>query len=138
MAETAGRSSWIPILIMTLLFSIVIIIIAKLNNSYQGMVMFDYSQQIVGKFFKYVIAVFYVIYYITFSVFLKLQLIAVLVPNFLPKTPNYVLLLVIVTLSGILANKGLTTVFRMFLKNWIPLPATSLLSQALRFLFSCL
>lgn len=58
MAETAGRSSWIPILIVSLIFALAATIITKLNNMYQNKVLFDYGQEIVGKFFTYLI-IFY-------------------------------------------------------------------------------
>ncbi|MGI5877849.1 MAG: GerAB/ArcD/ProY family transporter [Christensenellales bacterium] len=51
MAETAGRSSWIPIIAVSLIFGVAAVIITKLNNMHQGKVLFDYSQEIVGRFF---------------------------------------------------------------------------------------
>ena len=48
MAQTAGRSSWIPIMAVSIIFGGAAVIITKLNNMYQGKVLFDYSQEIVG------------------------------------------------------------------------------------------
>jgi spore germination protein len=61
MAGTAGRSSWIPIIIASLIFGIAVVIITKLNNMYQNKVLFDYSQEVVGKFFTYMIIIYFII-----------------------------------------------------------------------------
>lgn len=114
MAETAGRSSWIPILGVSILFGVAVIIITKLNNMYQNKVMFDYSQQIVGKFFTYLISLYLLIYFLIIGVYLKLKLVGLLQSNFLPNTPPFVMLLFGITLFGYVAYKGITNVARGF------------------------
>ena len=90
MAQTAGRSSWIPILIVSIIFGIGAVIITKLNNMFLGNVFFDYSQKIVGKFFAYAIAIYFILYYLVIGVYLKLKLVGLLTSNFLPETPEYI------------------------------------------------
>jgi len=114
MAETAGRSSWIPILIVSAVFGVGIVIITKLNNMHQSKVLFDYSQEIVGKLFTYMFVVFFLIYFLIIGVFLKLKLVALLQSNFLPNTPPFVMLLFGITLFGYVAYKGITNIARGF------------------------
>jgi len=114
MAQTAGRSSWIPIIIMSVLFGVAAVIITKLNNMYQGKVLFDYSQEIVGKFPTRLIAVYYVLFFLMIGVFLKLKLVTLLTSNFLPKTPPYAMLILGISLFGYVAYKGVTNIARVF------------------------
>lgn len=114
MAQTAGRSSWIPIIIASIIFSITGIIITKLNNMFLGKVFFDYSQEIVGKFFTYVIASYFILYFLFIGVYLKLKLVGVLTSNFLPKTPEFIFLLFGIALFAYVAHKGVTNIARMF------------------------
>ena len=114
MAETAGRSSWIPILLVTVFFAVAIVIITKLNNMYQNKVLFEYSQEIVGKFFSILITIYFIIYFLIIGVYLKLKLIGLLQSNFLPHTPQYVMLLVGIALFGYISYKGITNIARGF------------------------
>jgi len=112
MAETSGRSSWIPIIIASVIFGAAIVIITKLNNMHQKKALFDYSQEIVGKFFTYLIALYFLIYYLIIGLYLKLKFIGLLKSNFLPNTPEFVILLFGITLFGYVAYKGITNVAR--------------------------
>lgn len=113
MAQTAGRSSWIPIIIASIIFGFAGIIITKLNNMFLGKVFFDYSQEIVGKFFTYVIAFYLILYFLFVGVYLKLKLAGLLTSNFLPKTPEFIFLLFGIALSAYVAYKGITNIARM-------------------------
>ena len=114
MAQAVGRSSWIPLLIAAVIFATVAVIITKLNYMFKGMVLFDYSQIILGKFFSYLIAIYYIAYFLFFGVYFKLRMEGLLTSNFLPKTPPYVLILTGVLLFGYVAYKGITNIARMF------------------------
>lgn len=113
-AQTSGRSSWIPIIITSIIYGCDAIIITKLNNMFLGKVFFDYSQEIVGKFFAYVIAYYFILYYLLIGVYLKLKLVGVLTSNFLPKTPKFVFLLFGIALFAYVAHKGITNIARIF------------------------
>ena len=114
MAQTAGRSSWIPIMAASVIFGGAAVMITKLNNIYQGKVFFDYSQDISGRIFSRLIVSYYLLYLLIIGVFLKLKLVGVLKSNFLPQTPQYIILLMGISLFGYVAYKGITNVARMF------------------------
>lgn len=114
MAQTIGRSSWIPLIIASVIFGLVAVIITKLNNIFQGKVFFDYSQEIVGKFFAYVIAIYFTAYFLIVGIYLKLKLVGLLTSNFLPNTPQFVMLIFGVLLFAYVAYKGVTNIARLF------------------------
>lgn len=114
MAQTAGNSCWIPIILASIVFAFAVFMIAKLNNMFQGKVFFDYSQQIVGKFFAYIIAVFYVISFSFIGAYLALKSIGLIKSNFLPKTPSFIILIAGILLFAFVAYKGITNVARLF------------------------
>jgi len=114
MAQSAGRSSWIPIIITSIIFGVSAVIITKLNNMFLGKVFFDYSQEIVGKFFAYVIASYFILYFLVIGIYLKLKLVGLLTSNFLPKTPVFVFLLFGIVLFAYVAYKGITNIARVF------------------------
>jgi len=112
-AQAAGRSTWIPLIAAFIPFGLGAIIIAKLNNMYLGKVFFDYSQEIIGKFFAYLIAIYLTLYYMFIGLYLKLKLVSLLTSNFLPKTPHFVMLLFAIALFGYVAYKGITNIARL-------------------------
>ena len=114
MAQTAGRSSWIPIIITSIIFGVATAIITKLNNMFQGKVLFDYSQEIVGKFFTYLIALYYMLFFLIIGVYLKLKLVGLIKSNFLPLTPQFVVLIFGILLFAYVSYKGVTNVARSF------------------------
>ncbi len=114
MAQDAGRTSWIPIILTSLIFGVAAIFLTKLNNMYTGKVFFDYGEQIVGKFFTRVIIVYYLLYFAMIAVYLKLKLVGLLKSNFLPSTPEFATLIIAIVLFGFAAYKGITNIARMF------------------------
>jgi len=98
----------------TVFFAVAVVIITKLNNLYQNKVFFEYSQEIVGKFFSYLIAIYFIIYFLMIGVYLKLKFVGLLQSNFLPQTPQFVTLLISITLFAYVAYKGITNVARGF------------------------
>lgn len=112
--EKVGRIGWILILGMAVLFSGAAILITKLNNRFPGKVLFDYSQEIAGKFVSRVIAFYFILYFTVISVYLKIKLVNFLTGNFLLKTPQFVLLAFCVALFAYVAYKGVTNVARLF------------------------
>ena len=114
MAESAGRSSWILLLAAALVFGLVAVVITSLNNRFQGKVLFDYSQELVGKPISRVIIIFYLIYFIVIGVYLKIRLVGFLSANFLPETSKGIILAVAVGAFAMVAYKGITNVARLF------------------------
>ena len=113
-AEMAGRSGWMLILATGLIFGLAAAMIAALNNRYQGKVMFDYSQEIAGKFVSRAIAIYYLVYFILVGVYLKVRLVNFLASNFLPHTSLKVMLAVSVGLFALVSFRGITNVARLF------------------------
>lgn len=114
LAQTAGRSGWITILIMAMIYAVAAVIIAKLNNTFPGKAIFDYSRELLGKFVSYLIALYYFLVALTISIYHNLKLVNLLTANFLPQTPKFVLLLFGIVLFGYVAYKGITNIARMF------------------------
>lgn len=112
-AQAMGRSGWISILAMALIFALAAAVIAKLGSLFPGKALFEYSREIGGKFVSRALAVFYLLYFMFIALDLKLQLIGLLSSNFLPKTPEFALLTVSVALFGFVAYKGIVTVARL-------------------------
>lgn len=113
-AETAGRSGWMLILAAGLVFGLAAAMIAALNNRHQGKVMFDYSEEIAGKFVSRAITGYYLLYFILVGVYLKIRLVNFLSSNFLPHTSLNVMLAVSVGLFALVSFRGITNVARLF------------------------
>ena len=114
MAQSAGRSSWILIMTAAPIFGLAAVITTKLNNMYSGKVMFDYSQEIAGTFVSRAICIYYLLYFVLIGVYLKIRLVNFLTSNFLPKTPQAIVLAISVTLFGFVSYRGITNVARLF------------------------
>lgn len=113
-AESGGRSGWMLILVSALFFAFAAVVVATLNNRYQGKVLFDYSREIAGKAVSVAITVFYILYFIMVGVYLKIRLVTFLSENFLPKTSQNIMLAVCVVLFSFVSFKGVTNVARLF------------------------
>ncbi len=113
-AEEVGTSGWITILIAAIFFGGMAVIITTLNNLYPGKAIYDYSREISGGFVARAITVYYILYFAVVCVNLKIKLVTFLQSNFLPKTPQYIMLAVSVTLFGYVSYKGITNVARLF------------------------
>ncbi|MEL7569159.1 MAG: endospore germination permease [Eubacteriaceae bacterium] len=114
MAESAGRSAWIVILISAIIFGILSTYITRLNNMYQGKVFFDYAQEIIGKKATIIIVIYFLLFIFFTGTYLKFQLLNILTSNFLPLTPKFVPLLLSCLLFGYIAYKGITNIARLF------------------------
>lgn len=114
MAKTAGRSSWIFIIIASIVFGISAVMITRLNSIHQGEVFYDYSQRLIGKPLSYALAWYYMLMFLAIGIYLKLKLVILLKSNFLPQTPQVIMLIVGIALFGYVAYKGITNVARMF------------------------
>lgn len=113
MAQTAGRTGWIPILVGALLFGVAAWIIAKLNTLHRGKVFFDYTRNIAGKFAPYLLGTYYLLYFLLIGIYLKMKYLGILSSNFLPKTPQFEMLFFSMVLFAYVAYKGLTNIARL-------------------------
>lgn len=113
-AQFAGRSGWLLILAMALAFGLAAIVIAKLNNRFPGKTLFEYGAEIVGRPASCVLVVLYILDFAMIDTYQKIQLVNFLSSNFLPKTPQFIILAVSVALFGYISYKGITNVARLF------------------------
>jgi spore germination protein len=113
MAEKTGRSSWILILTASVVFGIAAVFITKLNNLFPGKVFVDYCREITGKFISFLIIMAYLLYAATIGIYLSLKMAITVQSNFLPKTPQAVILFVGILLFSYVSYKGITNVARM-------------------------
>ncbi len=112
LAEKAGTGAWVPILIMTAVFSLLVMLVVRLGNKFPGRMLFEYSQEIIGKFFGHILSIFFAIYFLLISVYLNFQLTHVLKAEFFPRTPDWATLVVGVAVFGCMAYKGVNSVAR--------------------------
>lgn len=112
-AQSSGRSAWIPVLATSLFYGLGIILITKLNNRFRGKVVFEYSKELGGSIFGYIIAIYFVVYFLIIGTYLKLKLAGILQSNFLPKTPPVIFVAMSILLSCYVAYKGITNVARL-------------------------
>jgi spore germination protein (amino acid permease) len=113
LAKTTGRSSWVFVLIVALVFALFGVIISKLNQMFLGKALFTYSKEIVGTFFSKAIVVYFVFYFLGIAIFLKINLVETLKSNFLPNTPAIIVLFLAIALFSYAAYKGITNIARM-------------------------
>jgi len=113
-ALNAGVGGWITLIATSIIFGIAAMIIASLNNMFQGEVLFDYSSKIVGKFVSYFLGVFYLLYFLITSAYLCASMGNVLTQNFFLKTPAWAILFIGMPFYGYAAYKGVTNIARIF------------------------
>lgn len=114
MAESAGVGGWVTLMTTSILFGLLTVVIVSLNNMFQGKVLFEYSRELVGKAGSYIIAIYYILYFIGISIDLSSSLSNILKTNFLLKTPQWATLLASIFICGYAACKGITNVARIF------------------------
>ncbi len=113
-AKTMGRSGWIMIVVYTAAFSLVAIMLTKLQNTYQGMTVFEYGQILLGKVPNYIFCVVFTVYFFSILVYLNENMAKLITMNFLPKTQPAFTLAVAVALFGFIVYKGTETMARLF------------------------
>ncbi len=120
MAQTCGISCWILILFTSIIFGIAGAVIAKLNSMYQEEIFFDYSQKITGKFSAYLFAFYYILYYFIFCNYFNQVTIDFITTNFLPKTPQSVMIFSGILILVYISYKGVRNIARLAqLMSWV-------------------
>ena len=113
MVQGAGTSGWVTILITALLFGLAAFTWAKLNGMYEGKMIFEYSQHLIGKIGAYLLTVYFTQYFITVLVALNMAMASQLQTNFLPNTPMWATITASVIVTGFVAQKGVTNTARL-------------------------
>lgn len=113
MAVSAGTGAWLTLLVTSLFFGLVAVVIASLNNRFQGKTLFEYSAQLVSRPGSYIVSFVFLLYFLFITVLLVTQEAKVLKEDFFPKTPLWVFPLVSIPVFCYIANKGITTIARL-------------------------
>lgn len=113
-AENVGTGGWLTLMIASLFFAAFVSLIVRLNNAFPGLMLYEYSQQIVGKILAYVLALYFLAYFLVVSVYLNMQLASVLKAEFYPRTPQWAMLIASVLVFGYVAYRGVNGVARFF------------------------
>ena len=113
MASSAGTGSWLVILITTIVFGLAAAGIARLNNMFEGQMLFDYAPSLVSRPGTYLICIYYVLYFLFILVFLVLELAKLLNLDFFPRSPLWSFPLAGLPLFCYVAYKGVTNVARL-------------------------
>lgn len=112
-AQTAGTNGWMAILAASLFFGLAAAMITSLNNRFQGKTLYEYGEEIVGKFVSRVIILYYILYFAQVIVNLKIRLAGFLKYNFLPNTPLCLVIAMSVSLFSYISYKGITNAARL-------------------------
>ncbi len=112
-ALSAGHGAWVPLLCTGLIFGIMAVITVKLNQMFEGDTLFEYSAKIAGKFVAYILAFFYILFFMLDSTFFCITFFDLVKVHFLPKSPEWALILVSMPFLGFIAYKGLTNAGRL-------------------------
>lgn len=113
-SQTSGTGGWLSLMITAFLFAVFVVVIVRLNSAFPGMMLFEYSQRIVGRIMAYVLAVYFILYFLMISAYLNVQLSAVLRAGFYPKTPQWAMTIASAIVFGIVAHRGVASVARFF------------------------
>lgn len=113
MTQSAGAGSWFSILLATLLFALLAYILSKLNNMFQGKMVFDYSGELIGKAGAYLVSAFIAIYFLAFICIYNIAQSNLLQTNFLPNTPTWATVMSEMIVAGFVSYKGVTNAARL-------------------------
>ena len=110
----AGLGGWVTILMASVLFGLAGVLVVAMNNRFPGKMLYDYAEQLTGKFIARVLAALFTVYFILYAVLLSTTYCNILYHNFLIKTPQWFVLLFSMPVFGYAAYKGITNVARIF------------------------
>ncbi len=120
MSRAAGRGGWTSVVAASLIFALSSLFVSGLNKMYEGKILAEYGSEIVGKFFSYVVLLYYFIYFIIIFVYLECQIINLINAEFLLKTPKFVIAFIGIAVIGYISYKGVISIARL-LEILVPL-----------------
>jgi len=113
MADSFSTGSWLFIIGATAMYCFAAGIIAYLGYLFKDQTLFEYSQQIVGKFVSHCISILYMInFFIFFSLLLR-SASEIIKAEIMLNTPVWATMLVMIIAAGYAASKGLTNIGRI-------------------------
>lgn len=113
MAEAAGTGAWLTILATTLVFALAAACVVYVSNKYRGQMLLSYAPSLITKPGAYVLAFFYIIYFLFIVVLLVTDFSKLLVADFFPRTPVWAFSLLGIPLFSYIAYKGVRNTARM-------------------------
>lgn len=113
MAEASGTGAWLTLLATTLVFALAAACIVALGNMYRGQMLMDYAPSLISKPGTYILALFYILYFMFINTFLVTEFSKLLNADFFPKTPLWSFPLLGIPLFCYIAYKGVTNVARL-------------------------
>lgn len=113
-AITMGRSGWSVVFIYAVPFSLIAVMVTKLNNMFMGMTLFEYGEILLGKVLRCILCVLFILYYFSVLVYLNENIAKLITMNFLPKTQPVFTLGLAIALFGFIVYRGTETMARLF------------------------
>lgn len=112
-ARSAGTGGWVSLIITTVLFIFITYVITYLQYVYEEKTLYEYSQQLIGKFLTYILVALYIIYFFVFLTMIIRMYCDSIRLTILTKTPViYMCLLVYIVVCYALL-KGLNAIARL-------------------------
>ena len=112
-AKSMGRSGWIMILLYAVPYSLVALMLAKLNSMFGGMTLYEYGPILLGKVLSNIFCILLFVYLFSVLVFLNHNMSNIITMNFLPKTKPIFTLAAATALFGFVVYKGTDTIARL-------------------------
>ncbi|GFP74424.1 GerAB/ArcD/ProY family transporter [Clostridium fungisolvens] len=111
-AEKAGTASWLVLLIGTIIFIFITYIIIFLQNVYEGKTIYEYGQQLVGKFIAFIFLILYLVYFFTYFTMFIRGASESIKTNILAKTPLIYISIIFSIVIGYSLIKGINVIAR--------------------------
>lgn len=111
--KAAGTGAWFTVILLTIIFSIGMVFISKLNNIFLGKTLFEYSKILIGEKAGNIINIFYTLYFLFVSLSLTRNITEFINECYLPLTPIWALVLLILTVCIYISFKGITNIGRL-------------------------
>ena len=113
MVQAAGTGAWIPVIITSLVFALTGMVIVSLNNMFKGKTLIEYAPALITKPGMYIVAFFYLFYFLFILVYLVNQFAELLKIDFFLNTPLWVFPAAAIPVCCYIAYKGITNVARL-------------------------
>lgn len=111
-AKKAGTASWLVLLIGTIIFIFITYIITFLQYVYEGKTIYEYGQQLVGKFLTHVFLILYLVYFFTYFTMFVRGASESIKATILVKTPIIYLCIIFLIVIGYALIKGINVIAR--------------------------
>jgi len=112
-AAAAGTGAWIPILFNTVIIVLFTYFMSYLGYNHENQTLFEYGQKLMGKILGKIITVIYMLYFLIVLSYLIRSYSEIVTLIFLPKTPVWVISLILLLVVGYALTKNLGTIARL-------------------------